>query len=215
MSETPQDPQNPEAPEPNPGGEPEVPPPTPAEPPAEVPAEPSATPVPELGPDNVPVPVTEEKAGSKQQKVKVNPTLALAAKSMLEIVAIAANELNGLKDAKEPEQVLDGLARAFDKLALRCTRERIMLSEAKKPRLINPLVEITGINVAKALENTARDLRNGAGIPSTYEETGTVLQDQRKIVLALEMIIKQSGVAATVVLPGTPLTDESGKPLVP
>ena len=210
MSEIPQDPTNPKAPEPDPGGEPEVPTPTPAEPPAEVPAEPSATPVPDLGPGNVPEPVSPQKP-----VIRLNPSLKAFSKSCLDIVAIAANELNGLSDSKEPEQALQGLMRAFDKLALRCQRESILISEAKKPRMINPLVEITGINVAKALENTARDLRNGAGIPSTYEETADVLKGQTKIVQALEMIIKQSGVAATVVLPGNPLTDEAGKPLVP
>ena len=115
---------------------------------------------------------------------KVDPALVTFARNTLDTVAIAANELNGLKDAKDPLQILEGLTRVFDKLALKCQREAILRSEAAKPRQINPLVEITGINVAKALENTARDLRNGAGLPSTYEETADILKGQTKTVPA-------------------------------
>lgn len=135
-------------------------------------------------------------------------------KTMLDLVAAAANGVAGLKDAKKPEEAILNLARVFDKLSVRCAREAVLVSEAEKPRPINPLVEITSINLASNLKTVARDLEHGKGLPKTWEETAAALKENVKVAQAVQLIISQTGVSGTVVLPGTPLKDEDGNPIV-
>lgn len=134
-------------------------------------------------------------------------------KTTLDLVASAAGAVNDLKDSKKQADALLVLARTFDSIAARCAREAVLVADAEKPAQINPLVDITAINMASALRTTARELEQGKGHPSTWEKTANALNEQVKVAKAVDLIISQTGVAATVALPGEPLTDSEGKRL--
>ncbi|OQA30406.1 MAG: hypothetical protein BWY56_02506 [Acidobacteria bacterium ADurb.Bin340] len=51
-------------------------------------------------------------------------------------------------------------------------------------------------------------------VPKTWEETADALKGQVKVAQAVQLLISQTGVSGTVVLPGTPLTDGDGNPIV-
>ena len=141
------------------------------------------------------------------------PLKALS-KALLDQVASLANEAKELPEKKNPVEALQILSRGFDKLALRCHREATILKDQEKPSQINPLVQVTAINVAAHLKSAARDIESQPGLPGAWEELAGTLADETKVAKAVQLIISQTGVAATVALPGEPLKDDAGKPLV-
>lgn len=149
-----------------------------------------------------------------ETKPPTHPELEKFGKTSLELVAVLANEIAGLKYAKKPAEHLANLGRAAHKLAVRFHQEAVVIADKEKPATINPLVQVTAINVAKGLEATARDLMAGQGIPKTWEDVADALKTHTKVVSAVQMLISQAGVSQTVVQPGEPLTGPDGKPLV-
>lgn len=145
---------------------------------------------------------------------KTNPDLDKFGKNSLELIAALANEVAALKEAKKPVESLLALGRAADKIALLFHRKAVLQADLEKPAQINPLVEITALNVGRCLESAARDLVAQKGLPKTWEDAAAVLKDQAKVVQAVQLLISQVGVAGTVVQPGPPLVDADGKPLV-
>ena len=147
-------------------------------------------------------------------KPATTPTpLKHLSKALLDQLSVIANEAKELPDAKNPVQALQNLMRAFDKLGIRCSREAVILQDQQKPSQINPLVQVTAINVAGHLKAAARDIEHQPGLPSAWEELAGVLADETKVAKAVQLIISQTGVAATVALPGEPLKDAQGNPL--
>lgn len=149
----------------------------------------------------------------KKKDEKVPTPLTHLSKSMLDHVAVLANEVKGLVEAKKPVEALQALTRGFDKLAIRCSREAIILADRETASQINPLVQVTAINVAGTLKALARDIEQAPGLPKHWEDLGKALGEQRKLAQAVQEIISQTGVAATVAAPGEPLRDAEGKPL--
>jgi hypothetical protein len=150
----------------------------------------------------------------EQPKAPTGPVnLKILSKALLDQVAVLANEVKGLPEAKKPVEALQTFMRSFDKLALRCARESVILADAEKPSEINPLVRVTAINVAGHLKGYARDIEQNAGTPKAWEDLHKGLSEEVKLAKAVQEVITQTGVAATVVLPGTPLTTPDGKPL--
>lgn len=140
--------------------------------------------------------------------------LKVLAKALLDHVAVLANEIKALPEAKKPVEALQNFTRAFDKHALRCAREAAILADAEKPSQVNPLIQVTALNVASRLKAWARDIEQGAAAPKAWEDLGKGLAEEVKLSKAVQEVISQSGVAATVAIPGTPLTDAEGKRLV-
>ena len=152
--------------------------------------------------------MTEEKKDSKPRT-----PIEQWSKTTLDLVASAAGAVNDLKDSKKQADALLVLARTFDGLSARCAREAVLVSDAEKTSDINPLVQITTINLSSALKTAARDLEQGQGLPSTWEKLAKTLADLVKLAKSMDEIISQIGVAGTVAIPTNPLVDESGKPL--
>lgn len=143
-----------------------------------------------------------------------HPNLEKLGKVFLELIAAAAREADNLKDAEKPIDALQNLARTMDKLAARVEREAVMEAERVKPQAINPLVEITAMNLMRQAQGAARDLGMNRALPKAYEDFQKSLKDCVDTAKAAHTILAQSGVAATVVLPGEPLKDQDGKPIV-
>lgn len=139
--------------------------------------------------------------------------LKVLSKGLLEHLAVLANEVKALPEAKKPVEALQNFTRAFDKHALRCAREAVMLADAEKPSQVNPLIQVTALNVASQLKALARDIEHGAAAPKSWEDLGKALAEVVKLAKAVQEVISQSGVAATVALPGVPLVTPEGKPL--
>ena len=161
----------------------------------------------ETNPSNPPAP--------EPAKAPTGPVnLKVLSKALLEQVAVLANEIKALPEAKKPVEALQTFTRTFDKHALRCAREAVMLADAEKPSQVNPLIQVTALNVASQLKALARDIEQGAAAPKSWEDLGKALAEVVKLAKAVQEVISQSGVAATVAIPGTPLTDAEGKKLV-
>jgi len=160
-------------------------------------------------PENPTTPPEPAKAPSGPVNLKA------LSKALLDHVASLANEIKALPEAKKPVEALQGFTRLFDKHALRCAREATILADAEKPSQINPLVQVTAINVAGQLKALARDIENSSGSPKGWEDLHKSLSETVKLAKAVQEVISQTGVAAAVTLPGTPLADAEGKPLVP
>ena len=143
-----------------------------------------------------------------------HPHLEKLGKTLLELTAAVANEVNALKDAEKPVEALRNLTRSLDKLAARVERETVLQAEREKPQQINPLVDITAINVCRQVTGAARDLGQQKGLPKAWEDFQKTVKEAVDTAKAAHHILAQTGVAATVVLPGTPLADGDGKPLV-
>jgi hypothetical protein len=134
-------------------------------------------------------------------------------KTTLDLTASAANAVSDLKDSKKQADSLLVLARTFDALSARCAREAVLTADAEKTADINPLVEITALNMASAMKTTARELEQGKGQPSCWEKTAKALADLVKLAKSMDEIISQIGVSGTVAIPNNPLVDENGKPM--
>ena len=147
-----------------------------------------------------------------------NPSPAVALekwmKTTLDLLAVSANECNVLKESAEPVKALQALARSFDKLSLRCNREAVTMAEAAGPCPINPLFTITAQNVCAEVRSAARDLEHNEGMPRFWEDFSKTIKETVKTCESMQRIISQSGVQATVMLPGEPLMDADGNPLV-
>jgi hypothetical protein len=139
--------------------------------------------------------------------------LKALAKGFLDHLAVLANEVKALPEAKKPVEALQNITRGFDKLALRAAREACILADAEKPSQVNPLIQVTALNVASRLKVWARDIEQGAAAPKSWEDLGKGLAEEVKLSKAVQEVISQTGVAATVAIPGTPLTTPDGKPL--
>lgn len=155
---------------------------------------------------------TPQPEGAKAPAGPAN--LKALAKALLDQVAALANEIKGLPESKKPVEALQNFTRAFDKHALRCAREATILADAEKPSQVNPLIQVTALNVASRLKAWARDIEQGAAAPKSWEDLGKGLAEEVKLSKAVQEVISQSGVAATVAIPGPPLTTPDGKPLV-
>jgi len=140
--------------------------------------------------------------------------LKALSKALLDHVASIANEIKALPESKKPVEALQNFTRLFDKHALRCAREAAILADAEKPSQVNPLIQVTALNVASQLKGLARDIEQGAAAPKSWEDLGKALAEVAKLAKAVQEVISQTGVAATVAIPGTPLADAEGKPLV-
>ncbi len=140
--------------------------------------------------------------------------LKTLSKALLDHLAALANEVKALPEAKKPVEALQNFTRAFDKHALRCAREAAILADAEKPSQVNPLIQVTALNVSSQLKALARDIEQGCAAPKSWEDLGKALAEVVKLAKAVQEVISQSGVAATVAIPGTPLADAEGKPLV-
>lgn len=143
-----------------------------------------------------------------------NPGLEKLGKTLLELIAAAAREADGLKDADKPIEAMKNLARNLDKLAARVEREAVLEAERVTPQAINPLVEITAMNLMRQAQAAARDLGMNRALPKAYEDFQKSLKDCVDTAKAAHTILAQSGVSATVVQPGEPLKDQDGKPIV-
>lgn len=143
-----------------------------------------------------------------------HPHLEKVSKILLELVAVIANEMNSLRDAEKPVEALQNLTRSLDKLANRVEREATLEADRIKPLQINPLVEITAINLMRQVNGAARDLGMNRALPKAYEDFQKVVKEAMDTAKAAHHILAQTGISATVVQPGEPLKDKDGKPLV-
>jgi hypothetical protein len=155
----------------------------------------------------------EKKVEAKKVLTQAQKDLYHWIQSTKELLKVADVEIGLIIESKKPVDAMLNLADAFDKLAVRCTREAILQKEAKGHQPINPLVEITAANIASALKGTARDLEAQMGLPKTWEEVGERLSNQVKVAKAVQLLISQTGISGAVSQPGTPLMDPEGKPL--
>lgn len=143
-----------------------------------------------------------------------HPHLEKLGKTLLDLIAAAAREADALKDAEKPVEALRNLTRAMDRIAARVEKETTLEAERIKPQAINPLVEITCINVCRQVTAAARDLAQQKGLPKAWEDFQKTVKESMDTAKAAHTILAQAGVAATVVLPGEPLKGEDGKPIV-
>ena len=177
--------------------------------------EPEKNKEPEKKGPNTPPPGEQAKPPSKDEIAKGRKkVLENWAKNTLEGISVIANQINELKDSKRPEDALMVISRGLDKIATRAHRESIMVSEQEGPRALNPLVEITAINLADHLKSAARDLEAQRALPKIYETLAKVFKELVKVAQATQLLISQVGVSGMVVQPGTPLVDpDTGKPI--
>ena len=132
----------------------------------------------------------------------------------MEGIAAVAQQVSELKDAKQKEEALRSVVRALDSLALRCARKAITTGDEETPHSLNPLVDVTAINICGTLRAAARDLEAKKSHPKAWEDVGKDIKESVKTIESMQRIMSQLGISETVVQPGEPLKGEDGKPLV-
>lgn len=79
---------------------------------------------------------------------------------------------------------------------------------------VNPLVQVTSVNIVRGLRTAARQIENAPSAPSAYLKSYKDIKEAAKSIDAICIVMTGAGVADTVRLPGSPLLDGEGKALV-